>query len=187
MCRRAGNAGRRNAALAMGAGGGAARRRDLGGSCSSVVLLERVEPMIGRDDRPTLSHPIGRRRRRPWPGAIPPTGGAALRFELYAAGIELAQRVRGADRDPAEQRQRFVADRARRAAAAGLRSRSGLADGRGAARGAAPPAALRRGSRSASTACSCWRPAPAGSGRCSGGRDGAPLAGRWGRAQILVT
>ncbi|BAT20824.1 EF-P lysine aminoacylase EpmA [Asaia bogorensis] len=77
------------------------------------LLLERIEPYIGRD-RPTfLTH---------WPAAQaalsrrdPEDPRVALRFELYAAGIELANAFEELT-DPVEQRARFVADRERRIA-----------------------------------------------------------------------
>ncbi|NVN44780.1 EF-P lysine aminoacylase GenX [Asaia siamensis] len=79
------------------------------------LLLERVEPEIGRA-RPTfLTH---------WPAAQaalsrrdPEDPRVALRFELYAAGIELANAFEELT-DPQEQRVRFEADRARRLALA---------------------------------------------------------------------
>ncbi|AQS89515.1 lysyl-tRNA synthetase [Neoasaia chiangmaiensis NBRC 101099] len=77
------------------------------------LLLERVEPAIGRT-RPTfLTH---------WPAAQaalarrdPADPRVALRFELYAGGIELVNAFEELT-DPVEQRARFEADRARRIA-----------------------------------------------------------------------
>ena len=75
------------------------------------LLLERVEPHLGRD-RPTFL--------TGWPAAQaalarrdPADPRTALRFELFVCGLELANAFEELT-DPAEQRARFAADRARR-------------------------------------------------------------------------
>ncbi len=80
------------------------------------LLLERVEPHLGRDHPTFLTH---------WPAAQaalarrdPHDGRVALRFEIYAAGLELANAFEELT-EPAEQRARFVTDRARRHALSG--------------------------------------------------------------------
>jgi elongation factor P--(R)-beta-lysine ligase len=77
------------------------------------LLLERVEPQLGRDHPTFLTH---------WPApqaALARRDEAdprqALRFELFVCGMELANAFEELT-DPAEQRQRFAADRARREA-----------------------------------------------------------------------
>jgi lysyl-tRNA synthetase class 2 len=71
------------------------------------LLLERVEPRIGRDRATFLTHwpaPQAALARRD-----PSDPRAALRFELFAAGIELANAFDELT-DPVEQRARFIAD-----------------------------------------------------------------------------
>jgi lysyl-tRNA synthetase class 2 len=75
------------------------------------LLLERIEPVIGRRHPTFLTH---------WPSAQaalarrdPTDPRVAERFELYACGLELANAFVELT-DPAEQRARFEADRARR-------------------------------------------------------------------------
>jgi len=75
------------------------------------LLLERVEPHIGRAQPTFLTH---------WPAAQaalavrdPSDPRVALRFELFVCGIELANAFEELT-DAEEQRARFVADRARR-------------------------------------------------------------------------
>ena len=99
-------------ALAAQAG---ARLRD--GECWEDLffrlLLERVEPHLGRDHPTFLTH---------WPAEQaalarrdPSDPRAALRFELFVCGMELANAFEELT-DAAEQRARFTADRARREA-----------------------------------------------------------------------
>ncbi len=80
------------------------------------LLLERVEPRIGRDHPTFLTH---------WPAAQaalarrdPADPRVAERFELFVCGIELANAFVELT-DPAEQRARFLADRIRRHALGG--------------------------------------------------------------------
>ena len=80
------------------------------------LLLERVEPRLGREHPTFLTH---------WPAAQaalarrdPADPRVAERFELFVCGIELANAFVELT-DPVEQRARFVAERARRHAMAG--------------------------------------------------------------------
>ena len=75
------------------------------------LLLERVEPHLGRAQPTFLTH---------WPAAQaalarrdPADPRVALRFELFVCGMELANAFEELT-DPAEQRARFVEDRGRR-------------------------------------------------------------------------
>ena len=80
------------------------------------LLLERVEPWLGRENPTFLTH---------WPVAqaalarrAPDDPRVAERFELFVCGIELANAFAELT-DAAEQRARFVVDRARRHALQG--------------------------------------------------------------------
>ena len=80
------------------------------------LLLERIEPVIGREHPTFLTH---------WPAAQaalarrdPADPRVAERFELYVCGIELANAFVELT-DPAEQRARFMVERARRHAMLG--------------------------------------------------------------------
>jgi lysyl-tRNA synthetase class 2 len=80
------------------------------------LLLDRIEPRIGRDHPTFLTH---------WPAAQaalarrdPADPRVAERFELFICGIELANAFVELT-DPAEQRARFQADRLRRHAVSG--------------------------------------------------------------------
>lgn len=103
------------AALAEAAG---ARRRDneTWEDLFFRLLLERIEPRIGRAHPTFLTH---------WPAAQaalarrdPADPRVAERFELFVCGIELANAFVELT-DPVEQRARFVEDRARRHATGG--------------------------------------------------------------------
>ena len=122
------------------------------------LLLERVEPHLGRDRATFLTHwpaPQAALARRD-----PADPRAALRFELFAAGIELANAFDELT-DPAEQRARFVADVAARRAIHGAEGwdvdedflaalEHGMPEGSGIALGFDRLAMLASGARSVS-------------------------------------
>ncbi len=90
------------------------------------LLLERVEPHLGRRHPTFLTH---------WPAAQaalarrdPADPRVAERFELFVCGVELANAFVELT-DPVEQRARFLADRARRAAIYGLKQDNPERDG----------------------------------------------------------
>ena len=98
-----------------GAGGAGRRARcataRTGRICSSACCWSAIEPHLGRDHPTFLTH---------WPAAQaalarrdPADPRVAERFELFVCGIELANAFVELT-DAAEQRARFVADRARR-------------------------------------------------------------------------
>ena len=99
-------------AAALAASSGAALRDNEGWEDLFFrLLLERVEPNIGRDRPCFLTH---------WPVAQaalavrdPANPRVALRFELFLCGMELANAFEELT-DAQEQRERFMADRARR-------------------------------------------------------------------------
>ena len=98
------------AALAADAGA-ELRERETWEDLFFRLLLERVEPRLGRDNPTFLTH---------WPAAQaalarrdPADPRVAERFELFVCGIELANAFVELT-DVAEQRARFLHDRARR-------------------------------------------------------------------------
>jgi lysyl-tRNA synthetase class 2 len=104
-------------ALALAAAAGArVREKESWEDLFFRLLLERVEPQLGRAHPTFLTH---------WPAALaalarrdPVDSRVAERFELFVCGIELANAFVELT-DAAEQRERFEADRARRHAASG--------------------------------------------------------------------
>jgi lysyl-tRNA synthetase class 2 len=94
------------------AAGARPRPNETGEDLFFRLLLERVEPRLGRAHPTFLTH---------WPAAQaalarrdPADPRVAERFELFVCGIELANAFVELT-DPAEQRARFIADRTRRA------------------------------------------------------------------------
>jgi lysyl-tRNA synthetase class 2 len=75
------------------------------------LLLERIEPQLGRDHPTFLTHfPASQAALAQRDDADPRV---ALRFEIFACGLELANAFEELT-DAAEQRARFIADRQRR-------------------------------------------------------------------------
>ncbi|MFL5338454.1 MAG: EF-P lysine aminoacylase EpmA, partial [Geminicoccaceae bacterium] len=103
----AGRTHREVLAAAVQASSGRVANDDSWADLFSRVLVQRVEPQLGRG-RATLlcEYPVAEAAlARPKPG----DPRVAERFELYACGVELANAF-GELTDPAEQRRRFTAD-----------------------------------------------------------------------------
>ena len=94
-------------AAAVNATGGRVAADDSWADLFSRVLVERVEPRLGRGRATILcEYPVTEAAlARPKPG----DPRVAERFELYACGVELANGF-GELTDPVEQRRRFMAD-----------------------------------------------------------------------------
>jgi lysyl-tRNA synthetase class 2 len=94
-------------AAAVSAAGGRVAADDSWTDLFSRVLVERVEPRLGRGRATILcEYPVAEAAlARPKPG----DPRVAERFELYACGVELANGF-GELTDPVEQRRRFVSD-----------------------------------------------------------------------------